>query len=817
MSIPASGAISLENLQTVFGGANPIGFNEYYLNATPALTAGVSGIPNIGSAISLNQFYGKSKPVTGGVIEYMIAGNVAGSMDQTGGINMGIDNVDDFFVGIGTVGFSFFWFGTDYGSSNNIQWNTNNVMTFGGGNRQYSNWSPGTGKGVLIGQYDRRTNWAIQFNPFVTNNLNIKRFIVTQANSYSNGNNEIQIEIRLIRGPVYQYIEIRMAYWAAATGGIWNISDGGSFYNVFSGAPPVGTGASVVLRGDLNGYNWQAFNNHYIDQNALPPVPVIPVTTGLYARYTGDGPFTKVGNNITQWNDIGGSDRHITTYRGAPTQVSIAKGLYGTTGTGSFNVVAGTTIDGFQLPFALPQNNNLAVSSYTIIYIARYVGNKDNITGNNRIFDSTATVGNHIWGFHGNVAGRSHNANYGWRTHLFYKQSDPDYWMIGSETELNSRFNGIDWTINSSRSTDNYITPQKSTTTPTFSINFGAYTGDGTNSSECSNWEVAELIFYDRELSLSERISVENFLALKYGHISFSNVVPTLEAYKSLTNNTGVYSGWYNIWNEAQYAFYNTLWVGPGLGQYIVVDNLVYFGILYTNANTNLSSGYANRNNYRVTYNIKTPANISKMHVLCGAGGGGGGSGSIGGGGGAGGMCYIANGTNLSSLIFNVVIGARGRLGKYFSTWQPASGGDTAVSWTINSSINSLACNGGNQGPSNSSVGGIGGSFLVTNVNAIGTTGGGNGGNGIQRSPDKPPGGAIFTPTNQIFNYSSSGTTNLWNIASAFGVKSQNIGDWYTYVSTGNGGGGSGTGGGYARDANNGGDGWVLFVYDNNV
>ena len=57
---------------------------------------------------------------------------------------MGIDNADDSFVGIGTVGFPFFWFGTDYGSSNNIQWNTNNVMTFGGGNNQYSNWSPGT-------------------------------------------------------------------------------------------------------------------------------------------------------------------------------------------------------------------------------------------------------------------------------------------------------------------------------------------------------------------------------------------------------------------------------------------------------------------------------------------------------------------------------------------------------------------------------------------------------------------------------------------------------------------------------------------------
>jgi hypothetical protein len=64
MALQSSGAISFANIQTVFGGTNPISLSEYYQNANPALTAGVSGIPNIGSAISLNQFYGKAKPVT---------------------------------------------------------------------------------------------------------------------------------------------------------------------------------------------------------------------------------------------------------------------------------------------------------------------------------------------------------------------------------------------------------------------------------------------------------------------------------------------------------------------------------------------------------------------------------------------------------------------------------------------------------------------------------------------------------------------------------------------------------------------------------
>ena len=64
MALQSSGAISFANIQTVFGGTNPISLSEYYANANTSYTAGVSGIPNIGSAISLNQFYGKAKPVT---------------------------------------------------------------------------------------------------------------------------------------------------------------------------------------------------------------------------------------------------------------------------------------------------------------------------------------------------------------------------------------------------------------------------------------------------------------------------------------------------------------------------------------------------------------------------------------------------------------------------------------------------------------------------------------------------------------------------------------------------------------------------------
>ena len=259
MVLQSTGVISLANIQTEFGGANPIRLSEYYLNGVYTTGTGTVGIPTSGQ-ITLKSFYGKSK-----VIEYMLAGNRGGNMSETGGTRLGgITGVDDGFANIGTV-FPFFWFGIDWGSGNNIQWCTNNVMTFGGGSTNFSAWSPGTGKGVLMGQYDRRTNYATEFAPYTSNGYNIKRFIVNQRNYYSTVGSEIQMEIRLIRGPAYQYIEIRMANWTAGTGGIWNISNGTSFYNPFSGAPPVGTGASVVLRGDLSGNNWVAYNNYYVN------------------------------------------------------------------------------------------------------------------------------------------------------------------------------------------------------------------------------------------------------------------------------------------------------------------------------------------------------------------------------------------------------------------------------------------------------------------------------------------------------------------------------------------------------------------------
>lgn len=63
MPLPASGPISLLDLQNEFGGGNPIGLNEYYRNGG-LVGPSNTNVPTSG-AISLSQFYGASGAPSG--------------------------------------------------------------------------------------------------------------------------------------------------------------------------------------------------------------------------------------------------------------------------------------------------------------------------------------------------------------------------------------------------------------------------------------------------------------------------------------------------------------------------------------------------------------------------------------------------------------------------------------------------------------------------------------------------------------------------------------------------------------------------------
>lgn len=64
MAIPSTGAVSFGDIQTEFGGSNPIGLSEYYAGGAyvPAGTTGTNGAVPSSGAICVNVFHGTSKP-----------------------------------------------------------------------------------------------------------------------------------------------------------------------------------------------------------------------------------------------------------------------------------------------------------------------------------------------------------------------------------------------------------------------------------------------------------------------------------------------------------------------------------------------------------------------------------------------------------------------------------------------------------------------------------------------------------------------------------------------------------------------------------
>ena len=86
MAIQTSGSISLQDIQDEFGGSHPISLGEYYKNAnTGYVTPNNTAVPNTGSAIRLNDFYGKEKAA---LIRYYLVGAGGGGgygKDDRGG------------------------------------------------------------------------------------------------------------------------------------------------------------------------------------------------------------------------------------------------------------------------------------------------------------------------------------------------------------------------------------------------------------------------------------------------------------------------------------------------------------------------------------------------------------------------------------------------------------------------------------------------------------------------------------------------------------------------------------------------------------
>jgi len=203
---------------------------------------------------------------------------------------------------------------------------------------------------------------------------------------------------------------------------------------------------------------------------------LLPINYGLVGWYKGEA------WNGSSWPDLSGNGNHCTDIKGTINKVG--KYIYGGTG------------DGIRFPTAI------LPSTYTLFHVTRYNGSTKG-----RIFDGVGTTYvNWLSGFHGGKTGVAyHGDSYGgWLTESSSTNFPLDQILISSDQKRLYRGNGVDLTINNSAvgSADR------------LSINWGYYSSPP--NTENSDWAVWEVIVYNRELTLAEIESVENYLFDKF-------------------------------------------------------------------------------------------------------------------------------------------------------------------------------------------------------------------------------------------------------------------------------------------------------------
>lgn len=199
MAIPLN-IIKFSDIQNNYGGIKPISFSEYYANSSNISNLNTTNIPLSNNPININVFRGLKADNNLQNI------NTVNEINITFGTSTNISlapSIDNGYGQLTNINFPFYWFGIDYGTTNNIFWNTNQALTFGNNSTNTANWTANTASGILLGQADRITKSAVEYPPITLYGYKIKRIVVSQTTHdyiFPNGNaDDMQFDIRLIK------------------------------------------------------------------------------------------------------------------------------------------------------------------------------------------------------------------------------------------------------------------------------------------------------------------------------------------------------------------------------------------------------------------------------------------------------------------------------------------------------------------------------------------------------------------------------------------------------------------------------------------
>lgn len=201
-----------------------------------------------------------------------------------------------------------------------------------------------------------------------------------------------------------------------------------------------------------------------------------PVSTGLIGYYDSTGYINGV------WQDLSGSNNHVFNINGTITKVG--------------NYLTGTTATNIIFP------DDILPATYTLFTVAKYTGGD-----NQRIFQGATQ--NWLSGFWNGNSGVAHHN--GWITSTV-NQFNND-WVLS--TDQNDSY----------RANTNFLTtappPSGAATYDILSINAGA------SPNEISNWAIALIAVFNRTLTISEIVTMENWIMNKYPSL-FSNWIETI-------------------------------------------------------------------------------------------------------------------------------------------------------------------------------------------------------------------------------------------------------------------------------------------------